>query len=142
MLQLRQPVLQEDCFWERVRTGNTISFPSSTLTFAKTSVEHVFGFLWCWTGSDPEAKHKPRDGGYLQRERMECLESGTHAGHSLNTTLQTEERGTKGVQVLLKTDLTIPPSSSHYLFQSKGSAGCSFSTGCQTVTVLLEGLLW
>ena len=84
---------------------NTISFPSSTLSFAKTSVEHVFGFLWCWTGSDPGAKHKPRDGVYLQRERMACLESGTHAGHSLNTTLQTEKRGTKSVQILLKTDL-------------------------------------
>ena len=106
MLQLRhQPVLQEDCFWERTETINTISFPSSRLSFAKTSVEWVFGFLWCWTGSDPGAKYKPRDRGYLQRERMACLECGTHVGHSLNTTLQTEKRGTKSVQVLLQTDL-------------------------------------
>lgn len=81
------------------------SFPSSTLSFAKTPEECVFGFPWCWTSLDPGAKHKARDWDYLQRERMACLESGTHAGHSLNTTLQTEKRGTESVQIWLKASL-------------------------------------
>ena len=101
-------------------------------------MEHVFGFLWCWTGSDPGAKHNPRDGGYLQRERMACLESGTHAGHSLNTTLQTEKRGTKSVQILLKTDLKKNTILILTLSLAEQSAGYSFCTGCQTVTALLK----
>jgi len=120
-------VLQENCSCEGVKTANTISFPSSTLSFAKTD-------------SDPGAKHKRRAGCYLQRERKACLESGTHVDHSLNTTLQTERRATRSVQILLKMDLKkiIPPSFSHYPLQSKASAGHSFCTGCQTVTALLK----
>lgn len=106
--------------------------------FCKDFKECAFCFPWCWTSSDPGAKYKLKNGGYLQRERMACLESGTRAGHSLNTTLQTEKRDKKCSNFLKSDPTKIPLSSSCYPLQNKASAGYSFCAGCQTVTALLN----
>lgn len=59
-------------------------------------------FFLCGTGSGPGAKHKLRNGGYLQRVRTAYLESDTRVDHSLNTTRQTGKRGTKSIYIFLE----------------------------------------
>lgn len=82
--------LGEEQFGRRRKRLRT-AFPSAEgfrQDTAKLSFRVQMQGTWPWlapAGQQGSKSFQP----FLQRERMECLESGTHVGHSLNTTLQT-----------------------------------------------------